>query len=477
MATVASFPDQNHLDMIRRRLWSVREFGRAAVMVGAGFSRQAIAASPNVRQLPLWDDIAQALAASLYGADGPAFAQSMSGPRLASEYERTFSRQALESFLFGLIPHGSYVPGHHHTLLLSLPWADVFTTNYDTLLERTLPSVHDRKYEVVTNADDLPERARPRIVKLHGSFPSQRPFVITEDDYRLYPSRFAPFVNTVQQSLMENVFCLLGFSGEDPNFLYWSGWVRDNLGESTPTIYLCGLLDLPAPRRRLLEHRRIIPVDLSPLFPRTDFPVPHERQAAALEWFLLSLHAGEPPNLLDWPLISPRRRWIQTRTLPDIPTPESPPADATFPPSDNLSPTALQDLAFRWAEIRERYPGWEVVPAANGGRLWLNTEDYIDQVLEGLPTLPPAEALHLAFELVWRLETALIPLFINWMPSSPLSSRLSIRTLLASTCPPPHSGLTTSPHPAWNGRPYDACGSSCRSRWRRIRTLVALPSG
>lgn len=357
MATLASFPDQSHLDMIRRRLWSVREFGRAAVMVGAGLSRQAIAASPNAAQLPLWDHIGQALAGSLYGADGPAFAQSISGPRLASEYERTFSRQALESFLLELIPDGSYAPAHHHTLLLSLPWADVFTTNYDTLLERILPSVHGRTYEVVTNADDLPERARPRIVKLHGSLPSQRPFIITEDDYRLYPSRFAPFVNTVQQSLMENVFCLLGFSGEDPNFLYWSGWVRDNLGESTPTIYLCRLLDLAAPRRRLLEHRRIIPVDLSPLFPRTDFPVPQERQAAALEWFLLSLHAGEPPNLLDWPLIRPRRRWIPTRTLPDIPTPESPPADATFPPSGNLSPTALQELSFCCGDMREQYPG------------------------------------------------------------------------------------------------------------------------
>ena len=41
---------------------------------------------------------------------------------------------------------------------------------------------------------------------------------------------------------MENTFVLIGFSGDDPNFLQWSGWVRDNLGPSTPPIYLCGLL-------------------------------------------------------------------------------------------------------------------------------------------------------------------------------------------------------------------------------------------
>ena len=71
---------------------------------------------------------------------------------------------------------------------------------------------------------------RPRIAKLHGSFPSNRPFIFTEEDYRTYPRRFAAFVNLVQQSMMENVFCLLGFSGDDPNFLYWTGWVRDHLG-------------------------------------------------------------------------------------------------------------------------------------------------------------------------------------------------------------------------------------------------------
>ena len=88
---------------------------------------------------------------------------------------------------------------------------DVFTTNYDTLLERAQVGVVDRKYDVVPTASDIVGRMKPRIVKLHGSFPSHRPFIITEEDYRTYPKRFAPFVNMVQQSIMENVFCLIGF--------------------------------------------------------------------------------------------------------------------------------------------------------------------------------------------------------------------------------------------------------------------------
>lgn len=59
----------------------------------------------------------------------------------------------------------------------------------------------------------------PRIIKLHGSFPSQRPFIITEEDYRTYSKRFAAMVNTVQQALLEKVFCMIGFSCEDSDFL------------------------------------------------------------------------------------------------------------------------------------------------------------------------------------------------------------------------------------------------------------------
>ena len=61
-----------------------------------------------------------------------------------------------------------------------------------------------RDTDIVVNLDDLVYSERPRIVKLHGTFPSDRPFVVTDEDYRSYPHRFAPFVNTVRQALLEN---------------------------------------------------------------------------------------------------------------------------------------------------------------------------------------------------------------------------------------------------------------------------------
>ncbi|WP_408649571.1 SIR2 family protein [Acinetobacter baumannii] len=44
----------------------------------------------------------------------------------------------------------------------------------------------------------------PRIIKLHGTVPAHIPFIFTEEDYRTYPKKFAPFVNTVQQIMMNS---------------------------------------------------------------------------------------------------------------------------------------------------------------------------------------------------------------------------------------------------------------------------------
>ena len=90
--------------------------------------------------------------------------------------------------------------------MLKLPWRDVFTTNWDTLLERASSDALEHPYRVVQSMKQLPMVSQPRIIKLHGSFPSQFPLIFTEEDYRTYPSEFAPFVNTVQQAMMEDGF-------------------------------------------------------------------------------------------------------------------------------------------------------------------------------------------------------------------------------------------------------------------------------
>ena len=207
----------------------------------------------------------------------------------------------LDDLVLRAIPGiADFAAGQLHQLL-ELPWADVLTTNYDTLLERTAAGGLGQYYSVVRTVEEISAAVRPRIVKLHGSFPSSRPFILTEEDSE--PTRdgsllrqFGSADNNGEHSLPDRLFF-----GDDPNFLYWTGWVRDNLGNYAPKIYLCGLLDLSDSQRVLLQTRNVIPIDLTPLFPLGECPDAGRRHGLALEWFLLSLRNGRPYEPLEWP--------------------------------------------------------------------------------------------------------------------------------------------------------------------------------
>ena len=257
-----SIPDQIHINQVRDALW--QRFGSgASVMVGSGFSRNALKIRSDAEDLPMWGGVIEAMSHKLYPQESGRKLAAKNPLRIAEEYETAFGPSDLRRFIQQIVRDEDFKPGDAHKRLLRLPWRDVFTTNWDTLLEEARKYVSEHSYSVVRTMKVIPLASRPRIVKLHGSLPDLFPLIFTEEDYRTYPTKFAPFVNTVQQAMMETVFCVIGFSGDDPNFLQWSGWVRDNLGDAAPPIYLAGWLDLSSPERILLEKRNIFPIDLA----------------------------------------------------------------------------------------------------------------------------------------------------------------------------------------------------------------------
>lgn len=403
---------------IREHLWFHPEGSRAAAFIGAGFSTNATMVSHRGKQMVLWQGVVARMLDRLEpGKLAPGFGDA--ALRIAQEYEAAYGRPELNRLIEDCIPDANYEPGSLHQNLLKLPWADIFTTNQDTLLERTRYFAPGRRYDVVTNVQDISATRSPRIVKLHGSLPSQRPFIFTEEDFRTYPRRFAPFVNMVQQSMMENVLCLLGFSGDDPNFLFWSGWVRDNLGEHAPQIYLIGLLDLSESKRQLLGHYNVIPIDLGAVFPATPHNNSGERHRAALGWFLKSLERGRSTDRSAWPETSAHDAAPSHEGVPLLR-----PHRRTTPriDSDEVGedqPRSLYAVYRHLDKIQESHPGWILTPSVNRRRLSFQTIPLISNYPSSagawteIETLETLEAVLLASKLVWLQERRLVPLQIH----------------------------------------------------------------
>ena len=72
-------------------------------------------------------------------------------------------------------------------------------------------------------------------------------------------------------------------------------------------------------------------------------------------------------------------------------------------------------LRQHWTADRESYPGWIITPYDNRQRLWRRTEHWLWIVLRMAADLPPPDDLLILFELNWRLERCMMPLFIDWV--------------------------------------------------------------
>ena len=136
-----------------------------------------------------------------------------------------------------------------HQRLLELGWVDVMTTNWDDLLERN-PA--ENGYYPVQRAKDLRCRKDRRIVKLNGSIRTKEQvdkneysfddcdsclYIATQSDFDNYKTEHASFFNFMQTKILDLPFCLMGFSGRDPNFLYWIKELKRTMTKGGNTEY------------------------------------------------------------------------------------------------------------------------------------------------------------------------------------------------------------------------------------------------
>lgn len=115
-------------------------------------------------------------------------------------------------------------------------------------VEKELTDIHKALNEcinVVKNSSQLSIKRNKNIIKLHGTLrkngsygfdnDSRLQYIIAKEDYETYPQKHEAFTQLMRISLLQESYCLIGFSGVDPNFIEWVKWVRDILEKGNNT--------------------------------------------------------------------------------------------------------------------------------------------------------------------------------------------------------------------------------------------------
>lgn len=403
ISEIQSLPDYPALEQLARALWRNGTVRGAAILVGAGFSLNASTVSADTPKPPLWSDLNKDLTTEIYPSKADRTRAPTNPLRIAEEYRTVLGQASLDDFIKKRFPDKSWLPGDLHQALLELEWSDVLTTNWDTLLERAAGKLRDRVYEVVKYEADLPHARAPRIVKLHGTLGDPTPLIFAEEDYRTYPVKHAAFVNLARQIFIENELCLIGFSGDDPNFLEWAGWVRDQLGGNARRIYIAGNLNLPPATRQYFEAHNIAPIDLAPLL--SGHPV-SAQHAEATRIFINCLKAAKP---------SPVDKWSKIPFNEHPLTAGGPNAHERASKDPAFAAELLEKTIPLFATDRSNYPGWLVCPWQERRDLEYGGEEAWLLRPEAIELLPPAKRLDLLDELLWRRTTGYAPIISRFV--------------------------------------------------------------
>ncbi|GMV90461.1 MAG: hypothetical protein AMXMBFR82_02390 [Candidatus Hydrogenedentota bacterium] len=214
-------PDESQQQFIRRYAKSV-ETGDVALFAGAGLSRSA----GFVDWKALLSDIAKDLKLDINREhDLIAVAQY--------HVNEKQNRSRINQAIIDELSEGAELT-RSHAILARLPFASVWTTNYDQLLEKSFEEA-GKTVDLKITQENLAQSRRGRdviVYKMHGCVTQPQDAVITKDDYEQYEQRRQLFVESLKGDLISKTFLFLGFSFTDPNIDYILSRVRVLLGKN-----------------------------------------------------------------------------------------------------------------------------------------------------------------------------------------------------------------------------------------------------
>jgi len=145
-----------------------------------------------------------------------------------------------------------------------------------------------------------------------------------------------------------------------------------------------GIFDLSDAQKKLLEQRNIVLVDLGQC---PDVEGDHYKALDRFCDYLLSVKKED--NRLGWPI-------SHGKMAPDSKC------------SDKIA--QLTAIIGEWKKSRLKYPNWCILPEDRRSSFWIFTERWINY-LSPKDDIPVPFDIEFAFELNWRLEKSLVPIF------------------------------------------------------------------
>lgn len=131
----------------------------------------------------------------------------------------------------------------HLELLKCDKFLNIYTTNYDKLIEYTNKYFVNNKVfndDPITTSIQLSNQiSNQNIIKIHGDLRDKSDqefgfdndhdlcYIIAQEDYDTYSKKHEAFSYMMRMAMLSGKFCLIGFSGKDANYLAWIKWMRD----------------------------------------------------------------------------------------------------------------------------------------------------------------------------------------------------------------------------------------------------------
>lgn len=203
--------------------------GKASLFIGSGISRKAGYAN--------WKDILRECAEEI----GLEVDKESDLITLAEYYVRDKLRTKINQTIAEYFDDSKGAPVEVHRIISTLPIRSIWTTNYDTLLERCLNNA-DISCSVITNDksySNLNRSAKVKIHKIHGDVKNASECVISRKDYEKFEEQHDIVLSELKGEMCTNSFLFLGYGFNDTDIQHILSKIRLAYEENHPQRHFC----------------------------------------------------------------------------------------------------------------------------------------------------------------------------------------------------------------------------------------------